>query len=131
MEVNIPDWDFCKELERRKAAGSVFVAKNGRAWPRRCPVCGGEVKEYGVSIDPLAEGLLKSQYRREALRHLVDGVGRHLPDLNTDRPGTYHLVQCAAQCTWVEWHTDLDRAREQFFDNAERAKEEYGYGDRH
>ena len=134
MEVSISDWDLICEVNRRMEANDIFMAGNGKLWPRRCPCCGDTVREYTVQINYPWETLKKFSFTEweKFARPILDSAGRHLPMLSIERPGKFYFVRCEGFCSGTcksvnfRWFGNLEDAREDFFSYADMARALYG-----
>lgn len=125
MNVEISNWELISELNRRIESGEIFIAKNGKLWPKLCPRCGGQVREYGVQIDITPEAAvtmgfdLWSRYTKE----ILDKEGLNLPAIPFGGTGRLYHVRCENTTLYFdpcpftnwEWFNDLDDARQDFF----------------
>lgn len=128
MNVEIPSWELIGELNRRIESKEIFRAKNGKLWPRFCPVCNGTITEYGCNLNFSSKEMAVFDYQRwkEITRNLLDKEGRYLPDIPFRETGRLYFVRCdnsileCDRCPVVnwEWFHDLDDARQNFFERA-------------
>lgn len=127
MNVEISDWDLICELNRRIESGEIFRAKNGKLWPKICPRCGGQVKEYGVDLNFRPEESVAMGFDSWATitKELLDKEGAYLPTIPFGITGRLYHVRCENSASYFapcpstnwEWFHDLDDARQDFFNN--------------
>lgn len=127
MEVSISDWDLIQEFERRLENHDIIRTKNGKFWPTHCPKCGSTLTEHVFKVEipePIAKNWTPEQwdtFDKEMNHKAPYGTQK----LRARKSGTYYCVTCDdaasdfGDCNafpW-DWHTDLDDAREEFFEH--------------
>lgn len=125
MNVEVSNWKLICELNRRIESGEIFRAENGKLWPKLCPLCGGQVREYGVDINISSKDAVAMGFDSwtTMTKELLDKEGLDLPSIPIGSTGRLYHVRCENTTSYFdpcpftnwEWFRDLDDARQDFF----------------